>query len=199
MPSNKNKKLLYSYDNSHIFKYSSFSVKGKEKLFLNILTEYDSICDKKYDLNKIKNIINKIIEEKLKLNKLTPTQMNPLLIKFNQFVAGLTKNEFPNIEKLRNLSGYKYPKIYKIKIDSKEKSNDNKEKSNDNKEIILGKRKRNEVSYITSNRKLRTKKNVITNENTSSNLVIMRNNNEIKENAELLMNFYEMVKNNESG
>jgi hypothetical protein len=99
---------------------NNLSKEAKSKLCLDILKEYDTIHNDKYDIEAIKKIAYKIIEEDLKLEKPNYQKMNWFFKNFNKFIASLTINDFPNINKIRNLQGYKYPNCYVVEIDEED-------------------------------------------------------------------------------
>jgi len=158
-----------------------------QKLFLDILKEYDTIYNDKYDLEKIKTIAYRIIEEDLKLDKPSYQKINKLLKDFNKYIASLTEKDFKNIHKIRNLDGYKYPKCYTIELDT-----DN-EDSNKKEIPILSKKRNREVtenidySNSLTNRKKSKDINIISNflnnisKDTYSDIVFLRKLTEEKD------------------
>jgi hypothetical protein len=170
-----------SYNVNKIFQDNkSKSIKSLSRLQLNelfskILSEYDSKNTINYDLQDIKNIIYSILD-KIKINKPHPREMHGFLNNFNKYIAGLTTTDFPNINKIRNLDGYKYPKVYSIEKDSEcEKEI----------KIISGKRNRNQIEIVDYSEKKRKYKkasetNVVTeflsnlSKDTYSDVVLLR-------------------------
>ena len=171
-------KIFKELKNKSIKSLSSTQI---SEFFLDILKEYDSVRTDKYDLSKIKNIMYRIIDEKLKLNKPNFQEFGYLLKQFNKYIAGLTTEDFENINEIRNSNGYKYPNVYRIELKS-DNFSDSKEI-----QIISNKRSRDklpvlndsEIHVLPKNKKIK-EVNIVTNflnkisENTYSDVLLLR-------------------------
>jgi len=138
-----------SFDVNFIMKHNNYNnnrILTKEirnQVFHNILTRYyeEYIVNKgeDYNLTKVQEFgINIYLSEmNISDKEIKSDKINYIFKQFTQYVAGLTKEDFPNIEKIHNSSGFKLPREYYTTSDV-----------NSTIEPLLKKRKRTEVVHL---------------------------------------------------
>jgi hypothetical protein len=92
---------------------------NRNKIFHNILTKYYEKFGDDYDIDKVQDFGINIYLAGMGMGqeKVNKTKITNIFKQFTQYVAGLTEEEFPDIKKIHNSSGFQFPREFYTLVD----------------------------------------------------------------------------------